>query len=393
MGGLPRVLHIGTELTWRGGEQQAWLLMAGLANAGAPQALLAPARGELAVRSAAIPNLRVFELPTGSRMHPANWLALRRAIAAFRPQVIHAHTSHAHALAWMAAPRHLPIVATRRVDFPLKTGRWSRRRYLSRRVHMVAISSAIHQILASAGCPPERLHLVHSGIDASRFADFQNAEARQEARQALLAELCGQAGSTSTEPLLVGNVAALTDHKGQIYLIEALGKLASVANSSARPVLAVIAGDGELRETLEAEARRLGLLSPGASPRLEFLGYRRDVPSIMAALDVFVMPSHMEGLGTSVVDAMCMGLPVVASAAGGIPELIRHEHNGLLVPARDPVALAVALDRMLTDPACRSRLASQARRDFLNGPHRSEAMVAGNLQVYRHILAGCPARG
>src|SRR5690606_23663111 len=97
----PRVLHIDTEPTFRGGEAQALLLIEGLAEQG-EVALLAPSQGMLAQRASKLPGCTIYNLPRGSRSSPGAWLALRRAVAKFRPNLMHAHTSHGHALAWMA---------------------------------------------------------------------------------------------------------------------------------------------------------------------------------------------------------------------------------------------------------------------------------------------------
>ncbi len=139
-------------------------------------------------------------------------------------------------------------------------------------------------------------------------------------------------------------------------------------------------GDGELRGTLEARARELGV-------PFRFPGFREDVPSIMKALDVFVMPSHMEGLGTSVLDAMAAGAPVVGTEAGGMTEMLEHGKNGLVCPVRDSKALAAAIIELLEDREKARRLAARAREDVKERFSR-EAMVEGTLGVYRDLLQG-----
>jgi glycosyltransferase involved in cell wall biosynthesis len=173
----------------------------------------------------------------------------------------------------------------------------------------------------------------------------------------------------------VGNVAHLADHKGQRYLVEAVPE---VLRSVPRARF-VIVGEGELEGDLRARAAALGL---GA--RLLFTGFRTDVPAVLDALDLFVMPSHLEGLGTAVLDALAAGKPVVAAAAGGIPEIVEDGRHGLLVPPRDPGRLARAIVRLLQNPELASQLATEGLRRVRES-FSVDAMVAGNLAVYREV--------
>ena len=136
----------------------------------------------------------------------------------------------------------------------------------------------------------------------------------------------------------MGNVAALTGHKDHATLVEAMALL----RPRAPEARLVIAGEGELRSDLEALVRERGL-----EDRVIFAGFRRDLDRLLPAFSVFCLSSHLEGLGTSVLDAMAFGLPVVATAAGGIPEAVQDGVTGRVVPPRDPGALAGALAEVL----------------------------------------------
>jgi len=133
----------------------------------------------------------------------------------------------------------------------------------------------------------------------------------------------------------------------------------------------VIAGDGELRGELE---RTTG-------PNVRFLGSRTDVPDILASLDVFAFPSLFEGLCLAVIEAQVAGVPVVATAVGGIKETVVEGETGLLVPLRDPEALASAIRRLLEHPDEAARLAAEARRRALER-YSEERMVSGTLALY-----------
>jgi glycosyltransferase involved in cell wall biosynthesis len=155
---------------------------------------------------------------------------------------------------------------------------------------------------------------------------------------------------------VVGNVAALTGHKDHATLVEAMARL----RSRAPEARLVIAGEGELRPALEAQVRRLGL-----EDRVIFAGFRHDLDRILPAFSVFCLSSHLEGLGTSVLDAMAFGLPVVATGAGGIPEAVEDGVSGRLVPPRDPTALADALAEVLDNEERRRALGAAGRQRFL----------------------------
>jgi glycosyltransferase involved in cell wall biosynthesis len=143
----------------------------------------------------------------------------------------------------------------------------------------------------------------------------------------------------------------------------------------------VIAGDGPLRESLEAQIARLGI-----GDRVKLLGYRSDVPNLLRTLDLFVLSSCEEGLGTSVLDAMVCRVPVVATVAGGIPEMVTVGETGSLVPSRDPEALAAGIIEALT---CRDLAEARARRAeaLVRERFSVDRMVEGNLRVYEELLA------
>ena len=141
----------------------------------------------------------------------------------------------------------------------------------------------------------------------------------------------------------------------------------------------VILGDGELRDALEARARALGL-----ADRVVFAGFRRDLDRLLPAISVFCLSSHLEGLGTSLLDAMAYGLPVVATAAGGIPEAVVDGVTGRLVAPRDPAALAEALAEVLCDEGRRAAWGAGGRRQFLER-FTAERMVDETLGVIREI--------
>jgi glycosyltransferase involved in cell wall biosynthesis len=246
------------------------------------------------------------------------------------------------------------------VDFRVR-GPLSRWKYRSCH-RIIAASRAIAKVLEEAGVPAARLRLVYEGVP-DRPAQQGGAEA--------LRELGVPPGSP-----VVGNVAALADHKDHATLLAAASRVVPRLPD----VRFVIVGEGERRRALETLARSLGL-----GERCIVAGFRRDLDRLIPAFSVFCLSSHMEGLGTSLLDAMTFCVPIVATAAGGIPEVVEDGVTGFLVPIRDPVALAEALFQVLADPKRRSQMASAGRQRY-ERLFTAERMVDETIGVFEELL-------
>jgi glycosyltransferase involved in cell wall biosynthesis len=185
-----------------------------------------------------------------------------------------------------------------------------------------------------------------------------------------------QAGLASEASLLLV-VAALFQRKGVDVLLDALARL---ADDGLRPAL-WIAGQGPARPALEKQARELGL-----DHQVRFLGERGDIADLLAACDVFILPSRSEGLGVAALEAMAAGRAIVATRVGGLAEAVVDESTGLLVPPADPAALAGALARLLRDPALRARLA-EAGPARIDAGFRADDLVEAYEDLYFELLA------
>ncbi len=306
-------------------------------------------------------------------------VGIARRLRLGRHDLLHLHTSQAHGLGAMAARlcgrRRPGIVVTRRVDYSIYRHSFlglDRLKYAPGADLVLCVSEKVREVLRADGLADERLAVARSGVDTRRFVDVRDRRA----------ELRGRFGIALAAPL-IGNVAHLADHKGQRYLIQAMAQVLA-QRPDAR---CVILGDGELRGELEALARECGVAA-----QVVFAGFQSDILSWLAALDLFCFPSHMEGLGTSVLDALGMGLPVVATRAGGIPEIIADGIHGLLVPARDPAALAAALLDLLQDPA-RARALGAAGRARVHEEFSVERTVEQTMAAYSRVLAARRSSG
>ena len=357
-------LHIDTARTWRGGQNQVLLTVLGLRALGHRSMLVAHAAGELRVRAKEgldlVPLTPMTEMDLG-----AAW-KLARLIKQLRPDVIHAHDPHGVAMAALALSMSTqlakpPLVASRRVDFHMKGNALSRWKY--RQVDcFVCASDAIRNMLVADGVPPAYAVTVHEGIDLARVAAAPPAD--------LHADLW-----LPHHAPIVGNVAALVPHKGQRHLVEA----AALVVKQVPDARFVIAGEGELRAALERQIRERHL-----EKHVFLAGFRPDILSVHRAFDIFVMSSITEGLGTSLLDAMACGKPVVATTAGGIPEVVADGETGLLVAPRDDAALAAAIVRLLRDGPLRASM-GQAGERRVRERFSSERMVQDTLEVYRRV--------
>ena len=188
--------------------------------------------------------------------------------------------------------------------------------------------------------PPDRIQTIHNGVELSRF---QGRITRDAARQEL---------ALPTDKPIVGAVGRLVPVKDHACLVEAVALL---GREGLQPML-VIAGDGPLRGATEERASALGI-----EHQVRLLGHRNDIERVLAALDVFVLPSRSEGLNNTILEAMAAGLPVLATRVGGADEMVVDGATGLLVEAGAPEKLATALRRLLSDPAMAATMGRAGR--------------------------------
>lgn len=356
-----RVLHVDPERGFSGGETQVLALATHLRDAGHEILVAAHPGGPLAARLA---ERGLASTPLECRFghDPRAGRALRAAARGFGADVVHHHTSRALSLA-PYLPRAVVQVVTRRMDYaPRGAGPYVRWLY-GRMDAVIAISRAARTALAARGIDAARVAIVPSGVAVETFAGLDRAAARAS---------LGIAEGDS----VVAIVASLHERKGHAVLLDALARLAADGLAP----LCLAAGTGPEGDALQDRAQRLGLAA-----RVRWLGQVADVRDVLAAADVVAMPSLAEGLGVAAIEAMAAARPVVASAVGGLPELITDDVQGLLVPPGDATQLAGALGRVLGDAALRGRL-GQAGRERA-GAFSTVAMARGTASVYERALA------
>jgi glycosyltransferase involved in cell wall biosynthesis len=304
---------------------------------------------------------------SGARAVPGMARMLRRR----RPAVFHAHMSspvaakYALAAAVLArVPAVLGTVQVGEFEPPDRSTYWQLRALAHGVDRYLAVSRDIaEELVGRLDWPAKRIEVVYNAVDLGRF----EAPAPPGMREEL--------GGGEGRPLVL-TPARLDEQKGHRVLLEAVARVPGATF--------VLAGDGPERPRLEELAERLGVAG-----RVHFLGHRSDVPQLLAACDVFALPSLYEGSSLAVLEAMAAEIPVVSSAVGGTDELIEDGRSGLLVPPGDSAALAAALKRLLGDPELRQTFAARARERVERDLSR-QRMARRVTEVYEELLGDAP---
>ncbi|MCB9460554.1 MAG: glycosyltransferase [Anaerolineaceae bacterium] len=302
---------------------------------------------------------------------------LRGYLKAQQPDIVHTHLIHADTHGIIAARlAGVPTIITgRHNDDSFRTQ--GKIRFLNSLLWRfstggIAISRAIERFVIDVEhAPPEKVRVVEYGLTYETATPEQIEDARQRLRHEL--QLPPQA-------VILGMAARLTQQKGIPYALEAFAK---VYRDYPQAYL-VIAGDGELRPQLTQQTSDLGIRG-----RTLFLGWRADMIDVMAAYDVFVLPSLWEGFGLVLLEAMSRRLPIIASHVSAIPEVVADGETGLLVPPRDVDALADAMRTLLSDRTLRRHM-GMVGEDRLETHFGHARMASATIQVY-HEFSGQPA--
>ncbi len=362
-----RVVHYVDSDVFGGSEEAALHLMASLdRRRWVPVLLHHPDPGiarlvesaaRLGIATRAVPRVRPFGRLTGL-------LGIGQALRAERAALLHAHLSwplackHGVLAAWLAG---VPAIGTAQL-YVRPGGRRQASLALRPLRRILAVSREV-----------EARYVRDLGVASSRISVVPNAirvpaevPARDPARRAALVG--------GRPDFVVLTPARLHEQKGHEYLLAAAARVPEATF--------VLAGDGPLRAALEARARDLGV-----APRCVFLGHRSDVPDLLAAADLLVLPSLYEGLPLSILEAMAARRPVVATAIGGTDEAVTHERTGLLVPPRDPEALAAAIHRLRADPDLARRLA-EAGRERVEREFSTAVTAPRVMRTYDEVAGG-----
>lgn len=349
-----KIVHIDSGKGWRGGQRQVYLLAKGLRDRGHESLVVAPSASPLLEKA------RTAGLAATAVSSRAEWdmLAAKRIrsrLRAWRPDIVHAHDARSHTIAMIAlgTSSRTPLLVTRRVAF---SPRLARMKYGRRVTRFIAISNAVKTAMTLVGVPAEKIDVVYSGIPEPRVAQ------RRDWRQEL---------GWPQDTLVCGVVGAMTGEKG-IELLQ--GIISRLPAAIARRCGVVFLGAEDNGQ----------LIVPGL--RTHWAGFVDEIAEAMAGLDMLWHPATSEGLGTSVLDSLALGVVPVAFATGGLSETIEHGVSGLLIQPGNLDDFASGISSLVTDAEMRQQLGLNGRRrarDF-----SEVSMIESNIAVYYRVLEG-----
>lgn len=294
---------------------------------------------------------------TRGKFDPRTLFRLVRLLRRERVDVLNTHLTTASWIgAWAGQLAGVPSAAW-------VHGR-DKKTWFQRADHLLAVAGAVREFLIEQGVPARKIELLPFGVDLKHFAPFDSNQKR-EAKASF---------GLSSDARTIGVVASLIERKGHRFLLEALAGLPP-------DVEVLLAGEGPLEPELRAQAKRLNL-----EARVHFLGFQAEVRRVLAASDVFCLPSLKEGLPISIMEAQACELVVVAARTAGVPEVVRDGQTGFVCVAGDAPSLESALQRALNDPGG-ARQIGRAARQFLEENFAREQRLAAIEEFLRGLAA------
>ncbi|MEN9480016.1 MAG: hypothetical protein RLZZ298_1411 [Pseudomonadota bacterium] len=357
-----RILHTESSTGWGGQENRSLNELITMRERGHEMAVLSRP-GARIIERAKEAGFQTFAVNMRGVVDFPAIFKLRGVLKEFRPDVVNTHSGRDTQLAGMAARSLLNrplIVRTRHLALPIT----SKVSYSVLPDHVVTVSKYVENYLVEAGVPRERITTVSTGVD---FARYDRSTVAGDLRQEL---------GLAADVFLVGTVAILRGKKGHTEILDAVPAILQRFPNTHF----VFAGDGPQQQNL-----KLRIAAEGLGERVHLLGLRRDVTNVLASLDVFVLPTHQEALGTAFIEAGAMGLPVVASNVDGVPEVVQDGHTGFLVPVRDSGAIVEAICRLLGDITLRQSMGANAA-GFVRRKFSREVMAQGMEALYLSLI-------
>ena len=359
-----RIGHVDTGMDLRGGQRQLLLLAQGLRARGHQQLIVCPLESEL-YRYATEADFEVLSLPPDDFRHIGGIRLLRRRVQQDVLMLLHAHDGVGQTLAWLASIG-TPVrrVATRRVIYLPKRRLDYRLKYKYTCHAVVAVSQFIGRILEDTGIPHQMINVIPDGIEIPQRVPDAATRNATRARWRL-----------SEDEFAVGHLGGYGREKGQDLAIKSLGFL-----SGPQPKVKLVLGGSIAAEDLATS--QLGAAVAGGQVLLA--GYQENLFEFFAGLDVYIMPSRAEGLGSAALLAMAHGLPVIATKVGGLPEIVEEGITGWLVEPESPQGLADAIAAASENPARLKELGGRARlrsQDFA-----ADLMIERTEALYRCLL-------
>lgn len=362
-----KILHLSSEKTWRGGEQQIAYLIEEQRSLGT-EVVVAARSGSKFAEFCQQNEFETHLLPFRNSLDFRTAFGLKKLLSQSKPDLIHVHSSKSHGIVALTSLLGLstPVILSRRVDFKLKKSGFSNWKYNIPQIkRIICVSDEIRDIVRREITNPDRAKTVYSGIDLNRFR-----EVGQEHYLKSRFDLAHDA-------VLVGNTSAIADHKDYFTFIDTAENF---LNRNDQKAFFFIIGDGPMKEEIQQY-----IASKSLTSHIFMTGFLNNIPAILQELDVFLMTSKTEGLGTSVLDAFASHLPVVSTDGGGLKETVKEGQTGLTASVGDSQKLSEQLERMIADTTMQKKLSENAF-EFVQ-QFSKENTAALTQSIYREVLS------
>jgi len=352
-----RILHINAEHNWGGGEVQTLYLCQGLQAKGHTNIIVCP-KGSALSKRAKDSKIKVINIPLKSIFDVFSIFKIRNLIIKNDIDIVHMHTWLAHHIGAIASRlSDTKAVVTRRMDFPVKDNLINRLFYDVLVDKVVAISDAVKKAILNSGISPYKVLVINSSLNLKKFN-----------RSAVV--------SSKNDKIIIGTTSILSERKGLRYLIDAAPQVIQKHPT----VRFHIVGDGPEKHRLISYVKENGL-----SNYFVFKGLRKDVSKSMMEFDLFVSTSLHEAFGVSIIESMACKIPIIATSVGGIPEIVKNNKTGILVPPKNSKALSKAILYLLKNPRIAKKMGKEGRK-VVEEKFDAKIMVLRYQALYYKII-------
>jgi glycosyltransferase involved in cell wall biosynthesis len=361
-----RVLHLSSERTWRGGEQQMAYLIEESEKLGVHN-FVAARKGSAFEGYCLDKNIPLISLGFKNEFHIPTSLGIKSYCEKNKIDIIHMHSSHSHALGVLSdlMGNKAKLILSRKVDFAVKKNFASKFKFNYKGINaIICVSNAIKEIVSVDLKRKDILYVAHDGISLERFSTSKDNNTLHE--EFLL----------NREQKIVANISAVADHKDYFTFVDT----AALILEERKDVTFFIIGDGPMFSDIEKYIKERNL-----QKNIVMTGFRDDIPDIIREIDVFLMSSKTEGLGSTILDAFANHIPMVATQAGGIPEIVNHNDTGLTAAVKDSKKLAVHVGHLLDNPGLAEALSNNAYSLLLR-KFTKDKMALANVAIYKKVL-------
>jgi glycosyltransferase involved in cell wall biosynthesis len=312
--------------------------------------------------------IQVQIFPCRGRFDSKTIASIQKFIDREQPNILHSHGYKSNFYVWRAlSGRKIPWVITnhgKRVGMKLSVYNRLNIIFMKKADKTVAVSQALADEMTKKGVSSTKILVIDNGINLQRF---ENSQRNNDLRKSF-----GLNGNDK----IVGTIGSLTEEKGHIYLLEAARQVIDKCPECSF----LVVGEGSQRRLLQEKTANLGLTG-----KVVFAGSRKDIPEILSILDISVLPSLKEGLPMALLEAMASKVPVIATKVGAIPNVVEDRINGMLIPPRDPDAIAEAINIILSDGNSAKEMAQKAF-EKVRDHYSSKKMAEKYLTVYQELL-------